>query len=87
MFYQEGGSDNAPQGRWQLMYTGWDYVLWHLDNLALEVIKLTGVLFVPPTGAHVMPDGFWEKNAVLQQVPAVSPGFFFFLGQKQAGVL
>lgn len=72
-----GGSDDAPQSRWQLMYSGWDYVLWHLDNLALEVIKLTGVLFVPPTGAHVTPDGFLEKNAVLRQVPAVGPVFFF----------
>lgn len=56
----------------------WDeiIVLWHLDNLALEVIKLTGVLFVPLTGAHVMPDGFLEKKKKMQyfrQVPAVGP--------------
>lgn len=40
------------------MYFAEDYVLWHLDNLVLEVIKLTGVLFLLLAGAPVMPDGF-----------------------------
>lgn len=43
------------------MYFGEDYVLWHLDNLILEVIKLTGVLFLLLAGAPVMPDGFLYK--------------------------